>query len=70
MKTALLAALKLPVLMIAGDADLYAPPGLMRRMADHIKGVQFVVVPEAGHSVWWEASDPFNTAVLKFIARH
>jgi pimeloyl-ACP methyl ester carboxylesterase len=62
--------IKLPVLMIAGDADLFAPPALMRRMADHIKGVQFVVVPEAGHSVWWEAPDLFNNTVLKFIARH
>src|SRR5262249_17554483 len=56
-------AIKLPVLMIAGDADLFAPPALMRRMAGHIKGVQFVVVPEAGHSVWWEAPDLFNTTV-------
>ncbi len=67
---AMLETLKLPVLMIAGDADLFAPPALMRRMADHIKGVQFVVIPEAGHSVWWEASGTFNTTVLKFIARH
>ena len=65
-----LEGIRLPVLMIAGDADLYAPPALMRRMADRIKGAQFVVIPEAGHSVWWEAPDPFNSAVLKFIARH
>lgn len=65
-----LEGIKLPVLMIAGDADLYAPPALMRRMADRIEGVQFVVVPDAGHSVWWEAPDEFNNTVLKFLARH
>ena len=41
-----------------------------RRMADRIKGAQFLVIPEAGHSVWWEAPDPFNRAVLAFIGKH
>ena len=57
-------------LIIAGDADLYAPPALMKRMADHIKGSQFVTVPEAGHSAWWEQPDIFNNTVLKFIGKH
>jgi pimeloyl-ACP methyl ester carboxylesterase len=65
-----LEGIKLPVLIIAGDADLFAPPALMRRMADRIKGAQFITIPEAGHSVWWEVPDQFNSAVLKFIARH
>jgi pimeloyl-ACP methyl ester carboxylesterase len=56
--------------MIAADADLYAPPPLMRRMADRIKGAQFVVFPDSGHSVWWEEPDKFNRTVLTFIARH
>jgi len=56
--------------VIAGDADLYAPPAMMRRIADRIKGAQFIAVPEAGHSVWWEAPDKFNSAVLSFIAKH
>jgi pimeloyl-ACP methyl ester carboxylesterase len=67
---ALLESIKIPTLVIAGDADLYAPPALMRRIADRIKGAQFVVVPEAGHSVWWEAPDTFNRTVLAFIAKH
>jgi non-heme chloroperoxidase len=67
---ALLESIQIPTLVIAGDADLYAPPALMRRIADRIKGAQFVVFPEAGHSVWWEAPDKFNRTVLTFIARH
>ena len=42
----------------------------MRRIADRIKGAQFVVVPDAGHSVWWEAPGNFNRTVLTFIAKH
>ena len=66
----MLESIKVPTLIIAGDADLYAPPALMKRMADHIKGSQFVTVPEAGHSAWWEQPDIFNNTVLKFIGKH
>jgi pimeloyl-ACP methyl ester carboxylesterase len=67
---ALLAGIKLPTLVIAGDADLYAPPALMRKVADRIQGAQFVAIPNAGHSVWWETFDQFNQTVLGFIAKH
>jgi len=67
---AMLERIKLPVLVIAGDADLYAPPALMRRLADRIKGAQFLVFTDAGHSVWWEVPEKFNSAVLEFIAKH
>jgi pimeloyl-ACP methyl ester carboxylesterase len=67
---ALIEEIEIPTLVIAADADLYAPPALMRRIADRIKGAQFVVFPDAGHSVWWEAPDKFNRTVLTFIAKH
>ena len=67
---ALLESIKIPALVIAGDADLYAPPAVMRRIADRIKGAQFVVFPDAVHSVWWEARDKFNRTVLTFVAKH
>jgi pimeloyl-ACP methyl ester carboxylesterase len=67
---ALIEGIEIPTLVIAGDADLYAPPALMRRIADRIKGAELVAVPEAGHSVWWEAPDKFNRAVLTFITKH
>lgn len=67
---ALVEGIKIPTLVIAADADLYAPPALMRRIADRIKGSQFVMIPDAGHSVWWEAPDKFNRAVLTFLAKH
>jgi len=67
---AMLEGIKIPTLVVAGDADLYAPPALMRRIADRIQGAQFVAIPEAGHSVWWEAPDQFNRTVLAFIGKH
>jgi pimeloyl-ACP methyl ester carboxylesterase len=67
---ALIEEIKIPTLVIAGDADLYAPPAMMRRVADRIQGAQLIAVPEAGHSVWWEAPDKFNSSVLAFIAKH
>src|SRR5215469_6166214 len=67
---AMMEGIKIPTLVIAGDADLYAPPALMRVIAEHIKGAQFIAFPESGHSVWWEAPDQFNRAVLTFIVRH
>ena len=47
----MLEAIKVPTLVIAGDADLYAPPALVRQSADRIQRAQFAVVPDAGHSV-------------------
>jgi len=67
---ALIEGIKIPTLVIAGDADLYAPPAMMRRIADRIKGAQFIAMPDAGHSVWWEVPGQFNRTVLTFIAKH
>jgi pimeloyl-ACP methyl ester carboxylesterase len=38
--------------------------------ADRIKGSKFMVVPEAGHSTYWENPEVFNSAVLQFIRKH
>jgi pimeloyl-ACP methyl ester carboxylesterase len=42
----------------------------MRRIAERIAGAQLIVLPEAGHSAWWEVPDTFNRTVLTFIANH
>jgi pimeloyl-ACP methyl ester carboxylesterase len=56
--------------VIAGDADLYAPLALMRRIAERIEGAQFIVLPDSGHAAWWEVPDTFNRTVMTFIAPH
>ena len=65
-----LKAIKTPTLILTGVADLYAPPPVMKLIADRIKGAAFHVIPEAGHSAYWERPDDFNRTVLEFIRRH
>lgn len=70
MTFASLEKIAVPTLLLTGGADLFAPPPVMRQFAVHIKGAKFVVVPEAGHSTYWEQPDVFNREVLAFVARH
>jgi pimeloyl-ACP methyl ester carboxylesterase len=67
---ALLENIRTPTLLLTGGADMYAPPPVMRLFAARIKGAEAVVVPEAGHSAYWEQPDVFNRAVLDFIKKH
>jgi pimeloyl-ACP methyl ester carboxylesterase len=62
--------LKVPTLVISGDADLSTPPSIARMIAARIANSELVVVSESGHSVYWEQPEAFNRAVLDFIARH
>jgi len=63
-----LEALRVPTLLIAGAADLSAPPPMVRMYAEHIPNSECVTVPEAGHSVYWERPDVFNRLTLEFLA--
>ncbi len=67
---ATLNGLKVPTLLISGEADLASPPGLIRKVAAQIPSAELVTVPESGHSSYWERPDVFNRAVLDFIGRH
>jgi pimeloyl-ACP methyl ester carboxylesterase len=66
----LLETIKAPTLLLTGGADLYAPPPLLRLFAERIKGSQSIIIPEAGHSAYWEQPEIFNRAVLDFIGKH
>jgi pimeloyl-ACP methyl ester carboxylesterase len=66
----LLETMQVPTLLLTGDADLYAPPAVMRLFVARIKGSESVIVPEAGHSAYWEQPEIFNRAVLEFIRKH
>jgi len=66
----LLETIKAPTLLITGGADLYAPPPVLRLFAARIKNSESKIVPEAGHSVYWEQPEIFNRAVLDFIRKH
>lgn len=62
-----LANLKMPVLLVTGDADLYIPPYMLRQVGEKIPYSRVVVVPNAGHAVQWEQPGIFNKTVLDFI---
>jgi len=65
-----LETITVPTLLLTSDADMFAPPPVMQMFKAHIKHARTVVVPEAGHSTYWERPDDFNRAVLDFIRRH
>jgi pimeloyl-ACP methyl ester carboxylesterase len=65
-----LESIKVPALLITGGADMFAPPPIQQSFAAHMKGAQTLVVPEAGHSTYWEQPEQFNRAVIDFIAKH
>jgi len=68
--TPVLENIKVPVLLITGDADLLAPPPFLRFVAARMKNSESLIIPEAGHSAYWEQPEMFNRAVLDFIRRH
>ena len=63
----MLEQLKLPTLLIAGSADLVTPPSISRMIGAEIPNSRVVLIPEAGHSSYWEQPEIFNRAVLDFI---
>jgi pimeloyl-ACP methyl ester carboxylesterase len=66
---ALLARLTVPTLLMSGDADLIAPPPIVRALQRLIPGGELAVLTESGHSGYWERPDQFNAALLDFIRR-
>lgn len=65
-----LAALSMPRLLIGGDADMIAPPPFLRLFAGWMAGSRLRILPEGGHSLYWERPDLFNAEVLDFLPRH
>jgi pimeloyl-ACP methyl ester carboxylesterase len=66
----LLESISVPTFLLTGDADLYTPAPVLRLFAARIKSSESLVVPEVGHSAYWEQPDVFNQAVLAFIRKH
>jgi pimeloyl-ACP methyl ester carboxylesterase len=62
-----LGKLKVPTLLMTGDADLWIPPFLLREVGEKIPSSTVVIVSDAGHAIQWERPEAFNAAVLGFI---
>ena len=64
-----LATLKVRTLLMTGAADMFTPPSITRMIARHVPDNEVVIVPECGHSPYWEQPEFFNRTVLGFIGR-
>lgn len=67
---AALESIRVPTLLLTGDADMFAPPPVLKMFAMHIAHAETLIVPEAGHSTYWEQPEIFNRAVLNFLRKH
>ncbi len=59
-----------PTFLLTGGADMFAPPAVQRLFAAHIRGAQSFVIPEAGHSSYWEQPETFNRVVVGFMGKY
>jgi pimeloyl-ACP methyl ester carboxylesterase len=66
----MLAQVQIPTLLITGDADTSTPPATLRMVARRIANCEIFIVPECGHSAYWERPDIFNGIVTDFLKRH
>jgi pimeloyl-ACP methyl ester carboxylesterase len=64
-----LEAIRAPTLLMTGDADLYTPPPVLELFRQRIRNAMSVVLPNCGHSAYWEQPALFNRAVLDFLAK-
>ena len=62
-----LQTMRVPTLILSGEADLLSPPALMRMLAAHIPASRFVSLPDAGHAGFWERPQVWNGLVLEFL---
>jgi pimeloyl-ACP methyl ester carboxylesterase len=67
---AALQTIKTPTLLITGDADLYTPPSVLRMFEKRFPNCESAVIPECGHSAFWEQPEIFNRTVLDFLQKH
>ena len=56
-----------PGLALTGDADPFAPPPACRAYAAGRPGWSAAIIPESGHSPFWERPDLFSAALLGFL---
>jgi 3-oxoadipate enol-lactonase len=62
-----LATLQVPILWLVGEHDALMPPAMMRTAHRLTPSSRFALVPDCGHSVYFEAPDAFNALVFGFL---
>ena len=67
---ALMATIKTPVLVVAGEEDQTFPVPETRAMADSIPNAEFVVMPRTAHLAGLERPEEVNALVEDFLLKH
>jgi 3-oxoadipate enol-lactonase len=67
--SARLRALQTPALVIAADDDIIIRLSLSHRLYEELPGATWAIVP-GGHAAFLENPEPWNRAVIEFIAQH
>jgi len=63
-------SIKVPTLLMTGDADLYFNPGLLHYVGQHVPAAKRLVLDYSGHAPFWEQPTEFNRMILDFIKSH
>jgi len=62
-----LAAAPFPILILAGEKDAVLSAATIRRAGELLPFARVEIVPDAPHSMYWEAPQLFNDAVAGFL---
>ena len=62
-----LGEIQVPTLVLAGEEDILIPVRLSKRLQEAIPGAEWRTTA-GGHACLWESPQPFNQAVLEFLA--
>jgi pimeloyl-ACP methyl ester carboxylesterase len=62
-----LAAAGAPVMFVVGERDIICPPRLVRAMHEGVPHSRFEIIPNAGHSAYFEAPQAFNARLVAFL---
>lgn len=59
----------IPVCLLAGELDAVLSVNTVRAAAELLPEAHVEIVPNAPHSMYWEAPELFNTALVRFLER-
>jgi pimeloyl-ACP methyl ester carboxylesterase len=62
-----LTSLGIPILFLVGEEDAITPPEIIRLAHEQVACSRFEVIPEAGHSAYFERAEDFNARVERFL---
>ena len=65
--TAVIPAIRLPTLVIAGSEDVTMPPAVVEAMARQIPGARYEIIPGVGHLANLEDPSAFNRVLRDFL---